>query len=234
MMNLEKKFQSVRVKLFITLFATIVTILAFLLLMNSVVLETYYMYSKESILLGAYKSINSYYNGTMNSANIELELEKLSVSNDFDILIKTDTSIYTSSRDFISTLIDVENSNNKKLDENLLFVGENVKIKKTIDKQTQLSYILLSATLDNGYELYIRSAIASMQMSAKFANRFLMAMGSIAVIISGVVVLVISKKFTSPIEELNKITAKISELDFSHKYCTTDSQDEINNLRKKY
>ena len=59
-----------------------------------------------------------------------------------------------------------------------------------------------------------------------------MLIGFIAMIISGILVSVISKKFTSPIEELNKITKKISELDFSHKYEVNNSNDEINNLGK--
>ena len=111
---------------------------------------------------------------------------------------------------------------------------ENVVIKKMMDKQTDLSFILLSATLDNGYQLYIRVAIASIQESAKIANKFLMLMGFFTMLISGIIVLVISRRFTSPIEELTKITTKINELDFSHKYQTTESEDEINNLRKKY
>jgi len=45
------------------------------------------------------------------------------------------------------------------------------------------------------------------------------------------IVLVISKKFTYPIEELNEITSKISKLDFSHKYRIREEEDEINNLR---
>jgi len=99
-----------------------------------------------------------------------------------------------------------------------------------IDKQTELSFILLSATLDNGYQLYIRVAIASIQESAQIANKFLMIIGFFTIIISGMIVLVISRKFTSPIEELSKITSKIAELDFSYKYDVTESEDEINNL----
>jgi len=56
-------------------------------------------------------------------------------------------------------------------------------------------------------------------------------MGCITIIVSGMIVLVISRKFTSPIEELNDITTRISELDFSHKYEVGEAEDEINNLR---
>lgn len=233
--NIKSKFQSVRIKLFASLCATIAIIILFLILINSVILERYYVYSKEAVLLRAYEIINAYYNDSVNSKSIELELEKLSLSNDFDILIKTDTSIYASSRDFLASI--AEESYNKKngIDENLLYDNkDNVTIRRMVDKETELSFILLSAELDNGYQLYIRAAMASIQGSAKIANKVLMLIGFVTIIISGMLVSVISRKFTSPIEKLNKITSKISELDFSYKYEETDSEDEINNLRKKY
>ena len=43
---------------------------------------------------------------------------------------------------------------------------------------------------------------------------------------------VISRKFTEPILELNKIAQNMANLDFSHKYKITDADDEINNLGK--
>jgi len=229
--NIKEKFKSVRVKLFMTLCITITVIIVFLILINSIVLETYYIYSKQTMLLTAYEIINDYYNGKLKGVNIELDLEKMSVSNDFDILVKTDNSIYTTSKDFISSLTDVSYNKIRGIDENILYNKNNVEIKRTVDKNTELSFILLSADLDNGYELYIRVAVASIQESVKIANKFLMLMGFVTIIVSGMIVLVISRKFTSPIEELNDITTRISELDFSHKYEVGEAEDEINNLR---
>ena len=225
------KFDTIRIKLFITLTITIAVIILFLVVINSAVLERYYIYSKQSELMTAYKAINSYYNGTTSSTNIEIELERLALSNNFDILIRTDNSIYTSSRDFVSSLtdeFDEENGSN----ENILYNSENVKIKRSFDRETEMSFILLSAKLDNGYQLYIRIAVASIQESVEIANRFLMLIGFFTIIIGGIIILLITKKFTSPIEELNEVTKKISKLDFSQKYRVNDSEDEINNLGK--
>ena len=215
--NIKERFKSVRVKLFMTLCITTTIIITFLIIVNSFVLEFYYIYSKEAMLLSAYQVINDYYNGKFKSSNIELDLEKMSFSNDFDILIKTTTGIYTTSKDFISSLTDASSNKLRGLDENILHSDENVEIKKMVDKKTEMSFILLS-----------------IQASVKIANKFLMLMGCITIIVSGMIVLVISRKFTSPIEELNEITTKISELDFSQKYEIGETEDEINNLRKKY
>ncbi len=232
--NIKSKFQSIRIKLFASLCITITIIILLLIAINSVILERYYVYSKEAVLLRAYEIINAYYNDSVNSKSIELELEKLSLSNDFDILIKTDTSIYASSRDFLASIAEESYNRKNGVDENSLYNKGKVTIRKMVDKETELSFIVLSAELDNGYQLYIRAAMASIQGSAKIANKVLMLIGFVTIIISGMVVSVISRKFTSPIEKLNKITSKISELDFSYKYEETDSEDEINNLRKKY
>ncbi|MCI9366420.1 MAG: HAMP domain-containing protein, partial [Clostridia bacterium] len=229
--GLLERLDSVRIKLFATLCIIVVLIILFLVGVNSTVLESYYIYSKQKELMAVYEAINSYYNGTNNSPNIEITLEKLALSNSFDILIKTDNQIYASSRDFLSSLTDELDINNRK-NENILYDNDNVTIKRTIDKKTELSFILLSATLDNGYELHIRVAIISIQESVKIANKFLMLIGCFTIVISGILVSLVSRKFTSPIEELNKITKKISNLDFSLKYRVNDSNDEINNLGK--
>ncbi len=229
--GLLERLDSVRIKLFATLCIIVVLIILFLVGVNSTVLESYYIYSKQKELMAVYEAINSYYNGTNDSPNIEITLEKLALSNSFDILIKTDNQIYASSRDFLSSLTDELDINNRK-NENILYDNDNVTIKRTIDKKTELSFILLSATLDNGYELHIRVAIISIQESVKIANKFLMLIGCFTIVISGILVSLVSRKFTSPIEELNKITKKISNLDFSLKYRVNDSNDEINNLGK--
>ena len=228
--RIKNRFDTIRTKLFITLCITIAIIILFLILVNSIVLESYYMYSKQIELMSAYRLINSYYNGTSSSKDIEIELEKLALSNNFDILIKTDNSIYATSRDFISSLTD--EFDGRDINDNLLYSNDNVKIKRTYDSKTELSFVLLSARLDNGYQLYIRVAIISIQESVDISNRFLMLIGFFTIAISGILVSMISKKFTSPIEKLNEITKRISELDFSHKYEVNDSDDELNNLGK--
>ena len=229
--KLKNKFHTIRTKLFLTLTITIAIIIGLLVVTNSIVLEKYYLYSKQEELMSAYELINDYYSGVNTGQNIEVELEKMELRNNFDILIKVNNTIYTSSRDFVSSLSD-ELVDRDRINENILYNSDNVTIKRVIDNKTQLSFILLSATLDNGYELYIRVAIISIQESVQIANRFLVLIGFIAVIISGIVVLVISKKFTSPIEELQDITKRISELDFSRRYQENNSKDEINSLGK--
>ena len=57
-------------------------------------------------------------------------------------------------------------------------------------------------------------------------------MGGVSILIASVLASFISKKFTKPILELNEIAKDMSKLDFSKKYETNDTDDEINNLGK--
>ena len=100
------------------------------------------------------------------------------------------------------------------------------------DTATGINYILLAGELDNGYLLYIRMPIPSIRESVRISNRFLYAMAIFVIIIGGVVVSYISKRFTKPIKELNNIARNMSNLDFSHRYTPTNQEDEIDELGK--
>ena len=74
--------------------------------------------------------------------------------------------------------------------------------------------------------------VASIQESVQISNRFLYLIGCFTIVVGGIVLLFISKRFTKPILELNDIANKMAKLDFSQKYRITDTDDEINNLGK--
>ena len=47
MENIKNKFKSIRIKLFLTLCIAVIVIIVFLILTNNIVLETFYLYSKQ-------------------------------------------------------------------------------------------------------------------------------------------------------------------------------------------
>ncbi len=238
-MKTPKTLKSVRMKLFLTLSIVVIIIIVFLILLNNVVLETYYLHSKRNSLLSVYKNINNYYNNIDENQNIDLELEldKVALNNNFDMIIKTDEgfNIFSSNKNFLDTIgqiSETEEAGTYASKRDTLYEDNNLYIKKVKDKKTNLNVILLSATLDNGYKLYIRLPIASIQESVKISNNFLLLIGSFTIFIGGIVVSVISSKFTKPIYELNNIAKRMANLDFSRKYEEKNSDDEINDLGK--
>ena len=91
--SLKKQIKTVRGKLFLTLCIVVASIIIFLILVNKFVLEKYYQYMKSNALKSVYNQINSYYNGDIQIDDINDALDKISVSNHFDIIIKNDQNI---------------------------------------------------------------------------------------------------------------------------------------------
>ena len=226
---------SVRIRLFITLSAVILLIILFLVLVNNFVFGQFYLYSKRKALISVYQTINEYYNNGQ-VYDLESKLEQIAIQNDFDILIRDnqDVNIYTSNKDFYSTFGQMNEMTSKSNIKNGEIIENNKKfiIRKIKDNKNDITYILLSSTLDNGYLLYIRIPITSIQESVKISNNFLYLMAGITIIISAVIVSYVSRRFTDPILELNDIAKRMSNLDFSHKYNVSNADDEINNLGK--
>jgi len=233
--SLTKPIKSVRGKLFFTLCIVVLSIILFLIIVNSFVLEKYYQYAKSNQLKIVHNMINSYYNGEIQINNIEDELDKISVKNNFDIIIKNreNMAVYLSNKDFLSSMQIVIDfwGMNKKQKYQVLEATDDFEIRQIIDTETKINYILLSGKLDNGYGTYIRIPLSSIQESVRISNRFLYSIAVIVIIIGGIAIIYISKSFSNPISELNNIARKMANLDFSHKYDVTDD-DEINELGK--
>ena len=235
MKKIKNSFKSIRMRLFVTICAVIVFIIVSLIIINNMVLETFYMYSKTKVIKNLYFKINDYYNSENESINIENELKSIAIKNNVDILIKegADSTVITTNKDFLNignniNIISIMNKNS----ENVMYSQRNITIKKIKDDRTGINYIVLVGILDNNYKLYIRIPISAIQESVKISNNLLIFIGGIVIFISGILASVISKKFTKPILELNNIADKMAKLDFSQKYKTDDTEDEINELGK--
>ena len=233
MSKLKEALKSVKVKLFLMLSLIILLIILFLILVNNFVFGEFYLYSKTQSLKSVYEVINDYYNSGAN-IDIDSELEKIAIKNNFDILIRNDQNInvFTSNKDFFSTLGQMNEMTNSMSSGQIIEQDEKYNIKKMKDIKTGISYVLLSSQLDNGYLLYIRIPLTSIEESVKISNNFLYLMAGFTILISAVIVSFVTRKFADPILELNNIAKKMANLDFSHKYRITDADDEINNLGK--
>ena len=222
-------FKSVKTKLFFTISLTIVLIIFFLIIVNNFALEQFYLYSKENTIKSVYNQLNEYYNSPDENKDIESELEKISIKNNFDILIKDNNgiSVYTTNKNFtsgITNMYDIMGKLGINIGEELES-NDNFTIKRQRDSKNGLAYIMLSGRLDNGYFLYVRIPITSIQDSVNISNNFLILIAGIAILISAIMVSIISKKFTEPITELNNIAKKMANLDFSQKYQVSNTDD---------
>ncbi len=230
---MQNRIKSIRTRLFLTLSITIIIIIILFITANNIILERFYIFSKEKSLLEAYKSINTYYNSEEQS-DIESKLKELEVNYNFEILITTEynTTLYISNSDFAPDYMNIIIKREFLHNASAIYSGDKITINQSQDITTGYKFIYLTSTLDNGYKLYIRVPIASITESVKISNSILQLIGFFTIIISGVIVVIISRKFTDPILQLNEVAQKMSKLDFSTKYKETNTNDEIDNLGK--
>ena len=237
MNKLREKFKSIRVRLFATISFAIIIVVLLLLLINSILLESFYSYNKRKSIINIYEQINSYYNNANNDNDFEEELKFKALKNNLEILIKTDTEVITLTRDpgqvELFNKVNVFNEMDKKsTKEEILYQKNNVVVKKSLYVKKNTTYLILLAKLDNGNELFIRTPTAAIKESVRVSNNALIIIGGISIVIAAMFASILAKRFTKPIVELNVIAEKMSNLDFSQKYNSDGSEDEIDNLGK--
>ena len=227
----ESLNKSIKTKLFLIMTLTIMSILVILVFVNSFIIESYYLYYKKSNLLQAYNEINKVLSSvSITNSEAKLKIEKIAINNNFNIVInnKYNTTIYNSNGDFNYYLIDFS----KIASENILYNKDNTYIIEARDSKSDINFLLLVGKIGNDGKIYIRMPISSIKDSVKISNNFFYSIGIITIIISGIAILIISKKFTKPISELSSIANKMANLDFSQKYRIKDTGDDVDNLGK--
>ena len=234
MSRTKENCKSIRFRLFFTMCFAIAVIVLFLVIVNSVVLESFYLYSKTNTVKELYSRINNYYNSNIIDTNIEEELKRIAYNNNFDIFIETDTNtiVFSTDKDLYSAMNVLAQANKLEDKKKPIYSDNKITINKINDIRNNISYILLSGSLDNGYYLYISIPAVPIEESVQISNQVLIIIGIIILIISAIFASYISKKFTSPIVQLNDITDKMAKLDFSKKYQEVETDDEINELGK--
>ncbi len=231
--------KSINDKLFLCFALLVFIVIGIIGILNTLVLENFYIYTKKNDLSRLYSEINKIYNNydfSADSKEIEAELEKIDSKSNIDIVVQNgkEITLYTTSTDFsqnrfwlskLNMYLYLNNSyfeNNFKNDKH--YYTDVIK-----DSNLNSDFVFLAGTLDNNFDIFIRTPMEAIKESVAITNRFLIIGGAIAIIVSGITALLISNSFTKPIKELNIISQKMSKLDFSQKYEIT-SNDEIGML----
>lgn len=227
-MKLNNTFKSIRFRLFGTLCISIVLIIFCLIIINNVVLETFYLYSKTTTAVNISEGINDYYNGVF-TYNINDRLREQERKNNIDILILDESFnvVYCSNQEIIDSVNILNSVYNIR--SNLIYSQSNILIQK-VEESKNNQYLLLRAYLDNGYTNYIKIQIQPIKETVRISNDLLLIIGVLMIIIAAVIASIIANKFTKPILQLNRITKRMANLDFSQRYRISDTEDEINML----
>ena len=231
--------KSINNKLFLCFALLVLIVIGIIILLNTLILEDFYIYTKKNDLIRFYSDINKIYikyDYATDPDIIESELEKIDAKSNIDMVIQNgrEITIYSTSKDFSRNKFLLSNLNMSIYLSNDYF-EKNFKKNKNYytdvikDSNLNSDFVFLVGKLDNNFNIFIRTSMESIKESVAITNRFLLIVGLIALVTSGITAFIISKTFTKPIKELNIISQKMSKLDFSQKYEVT-SQDEIGML----
>lgn len=199
------------------------------LLLNSTLLEKYYIDKKVNALVGAYDSINEASNaGDITSDTFDIELQKICGKYNINVLVADSDS------ETVKTTMNDPNYVLKRLLDNIIMgVGQddvlretdNYKMQIVTDRRTQTEYIEMWGVLDTGYLFMIRSALEGIRESVAISNSFLTYVGILAIIVSAFLVIWLSNRITKPILELADISERMKHLDFNAKYTGKDKSE---------
>ncbi len=107
--------------------------------------------------------------------------------------------------------------------------AENYRIQIVYDSRTGTKSMELWGILGDGSFCLLRSTVESIQNSSAIANRFTGYVGIVTAIIGAIIAFFAADRFTKPVRELTKISARMKNLDFSAKY-KGESRTEIADL----
>ena len=188
-MKLNNTFKSIRFRLFGTLCISIVLIIFCLIIINNVVLETFYLYSKTTTAVNISEGINDYYNGVF-TYNINDRLREQERKNNIDILILDESFnvVYCSNQEIIDSVNILNSVYNIR--SNLIYSQSNILIQK-VEESKNNQYLLLRAYLDNGYTNYIKIQIQPIKETVRISNDLLLIIGVLMIIIAKNVVILI-------------------------------------------
>lgn len=219
--------------------ATIVTLVAGTVLLcwflNNTFLEGYYTYNKQTVMLDGFSAINSASEqGKLESESFDVKFENICANSNISIMIiSADGSVIRASVNDVDllrkTFMEVLFGNPEDNMTEILKESDNYVLERQVDTRLESEYLVLWGTLDDGNLILMRTALESIRENAWISNRFLAYIGVLAVILSAIVSIFVSRRIANPVLELTDISKRMAELDFNAKYVSK-GETEIDQL----
>ena len=227
---------SIRTRLFLTLSGLLLFFVLMSLTLTRLGLEKYYMWQKEELLIATSAAIDDLYRG--NPADIAIDLKRAANALGAGIIIsdRNGQMKYTSFGPFIhqTTL-----GNGPASFQFPPPPPHITKSRKTIDDRTvlemqsdpdiKIDFIVIDRRLNNGDTLHVRQTVAPISESTAVASHFMVFTGLLSILAGCIWAFFFAKRFTLPIQNLNRLAQRMALLDFSQK-ASIERNDEIGAL----
>lgn len=245
---------SLRSKLFLISYGTILAFIAGLIIFNNTILRSYYTYRKNNQLVETFESYEDFnisssdyedrlriIESTDNvSIQVLIELDEFDLSADIDTLVSDLTlyqriygSPYTLSKEAMVTLMyDYHHDTESEYFDEFVNLGSDQysAYHFRLDDEHSLIGLFVVEPLNEGYLYYFNTiTTSSIDENIFIFNSFTVVIGLVFMVLSAIVMYFISYRLTNPIIEINKIANDIANLDFSRR-LENIPDDEIGDL----
>lgn len=191
-------------------------------LINSTLLEHYYITNKEDALIEIYQTINEAADaGTFDTDEFDIEFQRICGKYNVNVVVLDENSVPVKASDNDPEILGRllwDNMFGREQEGTILEKNDQYSIERQEDKRTHTDYIEMWGVLDNGNVFLMRSAVEGIKDSVQIADRFLIYTGLFAAALSVIVVYFVSRKITKPIMELAHISRQMCNLQFDVKY----------------
>ena len=213
---------SIRKQLTVIFVGLIIGTILLCFLINSTLLEHYYITNKEDALIEVYQTINEAADaGTFDTDEFDIAFQRICGKYNVNVVVLDENSVPVKASDNDPEILGRllwDNLFGREQDGTILEKNDQYSIERQEDKRTHTDYIEMWGVLDNGNVFLMRSAVEGIKDSVQIANRFLIYTGLFAAALSVVVVYFVSRRITRPIMELAHIFKQMCNLQFDVKY----------------
>lgn len=220
---MEKKKTSLTWQLVVTMIGIVVGTVILYWFFNQIFLEKYYIYNKEKELLKFFEQVKSIcVDSDTDLAEADVIFEKICSDGNINMLITNSRrelvwTSYSGAQRFQMQMEDwLYGTDRSKMQ--VLYSGEQYSLVRQTDEYLKSEYLVLFGTLKDGGNVYMRVALESIRESADITNRFFVMASAVAIVISILVIIVLSRSISHPIQSLAEISREMSSLDFEAKY----------------
>ena len=230
---------SIRRQITAIFIALLAFILGGVLLINSGFLVTYYLSHKTEELVRTYNDIDR----TMQTGSVTSVLNTILVRTErgnIDLVVLDSSGkaqISTMSQDdlrynqMIGEILvrDIDSEDVLRRDNSFIVYGS----KTQGISGSDVEYLKMRGTFSDGSWFIMQSPLASIRESASLANRFLIYLGGVGIILGGVLIWLFSRRITQPVMQLAGLSQEMANLNFDARY-TGSGRDEIGVLGSNF
>lgn len=223
--------------IFIGLF---VCILGAVLIINNGFLGTYYLSHKAKDLVRTYHEVDqTLQEGSLTDLSVMKEILVRTERGNIDIVVANSRG-----KAVFSTMPENDPRMRQMIGEVL---GQNIDPDTVIEQSdnftiyrtaaesgvSDVEYLKMWGIFSDGSWFVMQSPLASIRESAALANQFLIYLGTVGIVIGGLLVWLLSRRITQPIMELARLSQEMANLNFDAKY-TSEESDEIGILGSNF